>query len=476
MALPNCATSTRKLPKKYREGGEAIPQFTMADVAKHNKHDDCWIILDGYAYDMTRFVDRHPGGVGPVLNMAGKDASDVFDNYHAARVYEHMLTQYFVGEVTDVIVYPHVAEFRAIRQEMLKNGWFKTSNDYYRKLFTWFFVLFVVGISFSTGLVGGGGNFARLFGAFCIGIFWQQVAGFGHDLGHSSYTHDFHYDHKFGSILTMLMGLSLCWWKSDHNTHHVVCNSVEHDPNIQHMPILAITDKIYQKPFYDTYHKKLIGMDLLARTLVSYQHWFFYPVMAVGRANLHLQSIMYLVLSPDIAHYRYTELASITVYFIWMLTLAFSMPTGAMTAAWIGVSHATSGLLHVQIVLSHWAMMSYMGSPYTSEDTEWYMMQFKTTMNVDCHPWLDWLHIGLQFQLEHHLYPRLPRHRLRDARNLVKAAALKHNIPYHEPNFFQGNYEMWDALRTAAMGARKTKKGDGGFYQSAIWDGLNCSG
>lgn len=38
---------------------------------------------------------------------------------------------------------------------------------------------------------------------------------------------------QIGSILASLMGLSVCWWKSDHNTHHVVCNAIEHDPNIQ---------------------------------------------------------------------------------------------------------------------------------------------------------------------------------------------------------------------------------------------------
>jgi len=86
------------------------------------------------------------------------------------------------------------------------------------------------------------------------------------------------------------------------------------------------------------------------------------------------------------------------------------------------------------------------------------------------------VHIGLQFQIEHHLFPRLPRHNLRKARELVKAICKKHDIHYHEPGFFEGNVEMWRALRDAAMEARKTTRGDGGFYQSMLWDGLNCRG
>ena len=113
-----------KTPAKLQDKG--LPQFTLAEVAKHNTKDDCWIILDSRVYNVTSFIDRHPGGVGPVVNMAGKDATDVFDNYHQDRVYRNMLPAYLVGECSDVIVYPHVADFRAARQKMLEEGWFET--------------------------------------------------------------------------------------------------------------------------------------------------------------------------------------------------------------------------------------------------------------------------------------------------------------------------------------------------------------
>jgi len=336
--------------------------------------------------------------------------------------------------------------------------------------------LFVSSLALSLGWVGGGTTAVRMFGAAIMGIFWQQLAGLGHDLGHSGVTHNFHTDHFIGSILSAFMGLSVGWWKSDHNTHHVVCNAVEHDPNIQHMPILAITDKIYEKPFWDTYHKKTVGMDAIARFLVSYQHIVFYPFMALARWNLYVQGIIFLLSDVDKKHYKFTELTGIGVYFSWMFALAFSMPTNLESFGWIMVSHAVAGILHVQIVLSHWSMETYKGSPYTSKNTEWYLMQLRTTLNVDTWEWFDFAHVGLQFQVEHHLYPRLPRHNLRKARKLVKAIAEKHEIHYHEPGFFAANIEMFGALKDAAMGARKTVKGDGGFYQSMLWEGMNAKG
>ena len=97
-------------------------------------------------------------------------------------------------------------------------------------------------------------------------------------------------------------------------------------------------------------------------------------------------------------------------------------------------------------------------------------------MNVWTPDWLDWAHIGLQFQIEHHLFPRLPRHNLRKARQLVKAICAKHGIYYHEPGFFEGNVEMWRALKEAALAARGAKKGEHGFWESALGDVLNISG
>ena len=174
-----------------------------------------------------------------------------------------------------------------------------------------------------------------------------------------------------------LMGLSVCWWKSDHNTHHVVCNAVEHDPNIQHMPMIAVTEKIFQNPFWDTYHKKTVAMDAVAKFLVSWQHVLFYPLMALGRWNLYAQGFIFLLSNHDLAHYKWTELTALTSFFVWFFKLAFSMPTIAEAVAYVFVSHGVAGLLHVQIVLSHWSMETYKGTPYTSKETEWHLMQLR---------------------------------------------------------------------------------------------------
>lgn len=63
------------------------------------------------------------------------------------------------------------------------------------------------------------------------------------------------------------------------------------------------------------------------------------------------------------------------------------------------------------------------------------MTQVNGTMNWSCPAWLDWFHGGLQFQIEHHLFPALPRHNLRKASLLVQPLCQEFNLHYHSPSF-----------------------------------------
>merc|ERR1711871_922689 len=104
------------------------------------------------------------------------------------------------------------------------------------------------------------------------------------------------------------------------------------------------------------------------------------------------------------------------VYWAWFSTLVSYTSSWPELAAYVIISHGFSGILHVQITLSHFCMETFTKEQpvYTSDDNDWFKVQLATTMDVDCPQWMDWFHGGLQFQIEHHLFPRLPRHNLRE--------------------------------------------------------------
>lgn len=76
--------------------------------------------------------------------------------------------------------------------------------------------------------------------------------------------------------------------------------------------------------------------------------------------------------------------------------------------------------------------------------------QMRTTSDVICDPSIEFIHGGLHLQVTHHLFPRLPRHNLREASALVKAFAAEHGLTYAEFGFIAGNREVIGTLRAVA--------------------------
>ncbi|KAI9093736.1 cytochrome b5-like Heme/Steroid binding domain-containing protein [Phlyctochytrium arcticum] len=73
--------------------------FTQEQVASHKQDSDAWVIVHGKVYDVTQFLDSHPGGKKVLLKNCGKDATKQFDQFHDAKVLEKYGPKFVVGEV-----------------------------------------------------------------------------------------------------------------------------------------------------------------------------------------------------------------------------------------------------------------------------------------------------------------------------------------------------------------------------------------
>jgi fatty acid desaturase len=449
----------------------ASRSVTWAEVKKHNSRGDAWLVVDGKAFDVTPFVERHPGGFRPIVAMAGRDSTEVMNEFHPAGVFDKLLPQYYVGDVTDYAVPELVRDYRAIRQDLLARGLFRTDMWFYWANYAWLASILAPTLY---GVLACESLAAHLLSAAGMALFWQQLAFVGHDLGHSAVSHSRGTDFFWGGLIgNFLGGIGLSWWKHSHETHHVTCNSIEMDPDIQHLPFLAITDKIFQGRFWSTYHLRWFETDALARAMVSYQHWLFYPIMSLARFNLYAQSwILLLARAGEKVPNPKTEMASLLGFWLWYGLLLAQLPSWPQRLAYLYLSHALCGVLHVQITLSHFISDTFHGK----SDETWIKHQMLTTTDITCPHYMDWFHGGLQFQLEHHLFPRLPRHHLRIARERVLELSLKHGLPYREVPFLDANRKLVAILRSTAMQARKLERGDAGFYTSPIVDAVNVRG
>ena len=134
------------------------------------------------------------------------------------------------------------------------------------------------------------------------------------------------------------------------------------------------------------------------------------------------------------------------------------------------VSMAVTSIQHIQFTLNHFSANVYVGPPCGND---WFEKQTSGTIDISCSTWMDWFHGGLQFQLEHHLFPRLPRCHLRSISPVVKDLCNKHNLPYRSLSFWEANVSTIRTLRTAALQARDLTNP---VPKNLVWEAANIHG
>jgi len=497
-------------------------EITVSQLETKNSVNECWIAYEGIVYDVTNWLPKHPGGMRAIMSCVGGDATSVMKQLHAPET----LTKYMkrirrVGILVDNVMIDTNDEivanekrrissknrsmaiqkdFELLNNKLLREGWYKATPLRYwapvlraaSYLYIGYFLVQFGKPEFSEDNPFLS-KFALILGSILLGFYYQNIAFMGHDAGHGSISGDFQIDAWLGFILgNLLTGIDIGWWKSTHYAHHSSTNCVHEDPDIQHLPLMCFEERMADN-LWSAYHGRFMPLDDIARAIVPYQHIYFYPVMAVARFNLYIQSLIYIfdtrpflqkdekseeIIDENTGQVKekYAWPRAPVIFWIGqVVSLAGYYYSGYCILSSLNllsaiiclvVSHVAAGILHVQILISHTAMEYCTGGSGAhgatcatdgSDETGYYEWQALSTMDVACPPWLDWFHGGLNFQLEHHLFPRIPRWKLRTLMPLVDEIFVKYDIPVKRIPFIEANRIMCNHLADVGAAISKVK-------------------
>ncbi|MEW5302936.1 MAG: hypothetical protein WDW38_003953 [Sanguina aurantia] len=428
--------------QKHSDSKTRIVSWT--ELESHTESDSLWIAVEGKAYDVTEWSISHPGGVRLLHLYAGKDATDPFLAYHPSRI-KSLLPKFLVGTMASPNQAPissSTAEFRKLAVTLEQAGLYKTDITQYYYIAALLVTLF----SATFWLVGHGHIF---LGAFTLGAFWQQLALVGHDVGHNCVVRSRKTGQWIMLAVNIGLGIGSSFWMDNHNAHHGVVNSSDCDPEVQFMPFIATS------PLHFDHTKKHMSSaertyGFVTKQLVSVQHFTMLPLLCFARYKFYIQAFGHLAMGKIYINW-YLEIASELLFFAWYTALTCLLPTWQERVLWIVVSHASDWVLYLQTVITHFPREI----TASWDALSWVDGQAAGTLNWSCPRWLDWFHGGLQFQIEHHLFPRLPRHNLRKAAALIRPMCEQHNVDYHCPTFWGAIMETLDALKSVAVEAQK---------------------
>ncbi len=222
----------------------------------------------------------------------------------------------------------------------------------------------------------------------------------------------------------LLLGISRDWWTKKHNTHHAHPNHDGMDPDLD-VPVVAFTEE------------QARSRQGIARLMVMYQAWLFFPLLTFQSYALRQVSIQF-VLSGAARQTRWEALLIVLnvigTLVVPMLALGF----------WGGLAFTLLAQAVFGVYLGSVFAPNHKGMLLVTDDMpiDFLRLQVLTARNVRAYPLTDFWYGGLNYQIEHHLFPSLPMHRLRELSLVVQEFCAERGVDYYETSMIQSYREI----------------------------------
>lgn len=306
----------------------------------------------------------------------------------------------------------------------------------------WFYVLTAAALVLAfAGAIAGfillGDSWFQLVIAGVFGILFTQVAFIAHEAAHRQILTTGPANDRLARILAAVVGMSYSWWDSKHSRHHSNPNRVGKDPDIE-IDTISFLDQ------------DAAAAQGLRRLITRKQGWLFFPLLTLEGLNLHYLSLRHLLTAKSVKARR-SELTMIAIRFLLVLLPLFLVLPLGMAFACLGVQLAVFG-----VYMGASFAPNHKGMPVIAPDAklDFFSKQVRTSRNISGGWWATCLMGGLNYQVEHHLFPSMARPYLSKARRLVIAQCEALGVPYTETSLWRSYAIVIKYLNRVGLAAR----------------------
>ncbi|XP_077066208.1 acyl-CoA 6-desaturase [Siphateles boraxobius] len=396
--------------------------YTWEEVQKHTKFGDQWVVVERKVYNVSQWVKRHPGGQRILGHYAGEDATEAFTAFHPdLPLVRKYMKPLLIGELE--ASEPSldrqknaalVEDFRALRERLEAEGCFKTQPLFFILHLSHILLLEAIALMMVWYLGTGWINTAIV--AVLLGTAQSQAGWLQHDFGHLSVFKTSrwnHLVHKF--VIGHLKGASACWWNHRHFQHHAKPNVFKKDPDVNMLNAFVV-GKVQPVEY---------GVKKIKHLPYNHQHKYFF---FIGPPLLIPVYFQFQIFHNMITHGLWVDLAWCISYYV-RYFLCYTQ--------FYGVFWSVILFNFVRFLESHWfvwvTQMSHIPMNIDYEQhQDWLSMQLVATCNIEQSSFNDWFSGHLNFQIEHHLFPTMPRHNYWRAAPHVRELCAKYGVKYQE--------------------------------------------
>lgn len=329
---------------------------------------------------------------------------------------------------------PSNRDYADLKRIIVERKLLEKQHGFYVYKFALTFSLMIASVAF---LVLVKNPWLQLLNAVFMGFASSQISFLGHDAGHRQIAKTSRGNDLIGYFVgNICSGASFSWWLDDHNRHHSHTNDLEHDPNVDY-PVLAFD------------HSQLSGRKRWQLWIIKHQKYFFLPILMLSGINLKAGSIKFMIENKFPS--RTMEAILIALHYVWYFSLLI------WVLGWWAVPFFVVHQFSLGAFLGSVFAPNHKGMPLMDAESrkDYLRSQVLSSRNVKAHPVTDFMYGGLNYQIEHHLFPSIPRNKMRELQQIVKEFCEQRQVSYHETDTLGSYREMMDFLHEVSAPLRE---------------------